>query len=153
MDGCHYCQQEFKLVNSSWDVTPETEAEDLKESLQVVENDKAYLELPMMLEVVLPWFVVHSVPGMEVSIQDNQKPVFRSCDKYWPIRGQSSPEGDGGGDEGIEDSDGHDHDVEHRVVDDLVTDIGSIACPLEIVNSHKTPFSLAITLKNLLWTL
>ena len=49
-------------MNSPRDVAPETQAEDLEESLEVVENDKANLELPVVLEVVLPWLVVHCVP-------------------------------------------------------------------------------------------
>ena len=61
-------------MNSSRDVAPETQAEDLEESLEVVENDKANLQLPVVLEVVLPWLVVHRVP--------EKRSVLRSLDQY-----------------------------------------------------------------------
>ena len=61
-------------MNSPRDVAPETQAEDLEESLEVVENDKANLQLPVVLEVVLPWLVVHRVP--------EKRSVLRSRDQY-----------------------------------------------------------------------
>ena len=60
------------------------------------------------------------------------------------------PEGDAGGDDGVEYGDGHDHDVEGGMVDDGVAELGSVALLLKLVHRHQVPFSLPICFQNLL---
>ena len=58
-------------------------------------------------------------------------------------------EGDGGGDKSIDNGDGHHQDVKCRMFDDLLTKVWSTSFLSELINCHKTPFSL-VSLQHLL---
>ena len=61
MNCCHNRQDQFKFVNSSVNVTVETEAENLEKYFQVIENRETDFQFFLVLEKMFPWLLIRSV--------------------------------------------------------------------------------------------
>ena len=61
MNCCHDCQNKFKLMNSSVNVTTKTEAENLEKYFEVIKYSEANLQLSLVFEKIFSWLLIRSM--------------------------------------------------------------------------------------------